>query len=377
MSANGSTLQADLDALQSSETAFRSEVANVGAQREKAAQGLIGEANAAGQADIKRAQDFASTQQPFNQSAPSDQIGQVMAGAPWLFALAALGGKASKLHGLAMLQGLNGVSAGLIKGDEEALNQSWNRYNAAFDKWKANADQQQRIFSELEGAYGRASDGRLRALQAALSITDDNMKMKLQVDDPKRLFDMQEKVKEQDLRLQEWKRTRDLRDAQIENLRSLAQTRGAKVGAKETERKAKLSSAITQIDSLMEQLKEHPWDAGARGYLKRGTEFIGSNFGRSTNLPAHKFQADMEALLLQIPKLLTGSSRSAKDERARVDEIANALRLGETAGTGLEKLRALRDILTEAALDPSQVAADEEPTAAEIDAEMRRRGLEP
>ena len=53
----------------------------------------------------------------------------------------------------------------------------------------------------------------------------------------------------------------------------------------------------------------------------------------------------MQALMTKLPKLLTGSSKSAKDERDRVDQIANALKLGSTAPIAIGKLNELKSIL--------------------------------
>lgn len=175
---------------------YRTEVTQAADQKAAGAQQLVSAADTAGQQQIDRAQQFAGTQQPFTQDAPTDQINTVMSGAPFLFALSALGGAATKVNGLAMLQSLNGISDGLIKGDEEATKQHWDRYNAAFDKWKTNADQQFRIYQELATAYSGASDGKLRALTAAMNMTNDATQMKLQVDDPVTYWTLKTKLEE-------------------------------------------------------------------------------------------------------------------------------------------------------------------------------------
>lgn len=175
---------------------YSAEVHQAADQEQAQAQQVVGAAEASGQQQIDLAKEFASTQQPFTQTPPTDQINQVMSGAPWLFALTALGGKLSGANGLAMLQGLNGMSDGIIKGDQESLHNAYQNYQASFDKWKANTDQQYRVYKELSDAYAGANDGKLRALTASLNITGDATKMKLAVDDPTKYWEVKAKLEE-------------------------------------------------------------------------------------------------------------------------------------------------------------------------------------
>jgi hypothetical protein len=175
---------------------YRKEVSTAADQEIAQGQQLVATEEKQGQQEIDLAQRFASSQQPFTQEPPTDQINKVMAGAPWLFALTAIGGALSKNNGLTMLQGLNGMSEGLIKGDQEALQNHYQAYQASFDKWKANTDQQYKIYQTLSAAYGNAGDGKLRALTAAMNITKDATSMKLQVDDPTKYWEMKAKIEE-------------------------------------------------------------------------------------------------------------------------------------------------------------------------------------
>lgn len=83
--------------------------------------------------------------------------------------------------------------------------------------------------------------------------------------------------------------------------------------------------AITQIDDLISQLKKDPSLAGIKGQLRRGKENVRTNLpgylGGSNEAPANAFDSRVESLLLQLPKLITGTSKSAKDERARVERL--------------------------------------------------------
>jgi hypothetical protein len=153
-------------------------------REEAAAKDLPSQVAALYQPAQQLAKSFAASQQPFDQPQPQDQISKVMTGAPWLFALTAIGGKVSGAGGLAMLQGLNGVSSGIISGDQAALEQSWKQYNSSFDKWKANSDQQYRAYTVLRDAYGNMADGEARALEQSLKMTDDARQGMVQMHDP-------------------------------------------------------------------------------------------------------------------------------------------------------------------------------------------------
>ena len=143
----------------------------------------IAAAERAGQQQIDLAKTYMSGRQEPPQ-APQEQIQNIMAGAPWLFALTALGGVASKAGGLAMLESLNGVSSGLISGDQEAMARSWDKYNSEFQKWKARSDEQFKIYGVLSEAYGEAADGKMRAMHAAHAMTNDAYAAQMQADDP-------------------------------------------------------------------------------------------------------------------------------------------------------------------------------------------------
>lgn len=141
-------------------------------------------ADKAAQQQIDLATRFTDSQQPFTQEPPHEQIQNIMAGAPWMMALVALGGAAGKLSGQAMMDGLNGVSDGIIKGDAEGMEQSWKRYEAEFQKWNARAEQQMRIYNVLSQAYGSANDAKMKAMAAAHAMTNDAYAAKTQADDP-------------------------------------------------------------------------------------------------------------------------------------------------------------------------------------------------
>lgn len=175
---------------------YRQEVAAEGAKELAAAEGVVAEAKTSGQQQVDLAQQFAAQEQPFTQEPPHEQIQQVMAGAPFLFALAAIGGKLSGAGGIAMLDSLNGMSDGIIKGDQEALENNYKNYQAQFDKWKVNSDNQFKKYQILQQAYAGQADGNIRALTAALNVTRDISDRKLTADDPAKYWELKSKIED-------------------------------------------------------------------------------------------------------------------------------------------------------------------------------------
>ena len=56
----------------------------------------------------------------------------------------------------------------------------------------------------------------------------------------------------------------------------------------------------------------------------------------------------------RLPKLLTNTSKSSKDERERVDQIARGLHMGDTPQNTISSLKQLKQLLAEAgAKEPS------------------------
>jgi hypothetical protein len=107
------------------------------------------------------------------------------------------------MNGQAMIEGLNGLSDGLIKGDQQALENGYKKYQADFDKWATREDQKFRIYNTLAQAYGSAGDAKVRAMTAAAQMTGDHMEKRLELDDPRKLAEIHARMLESNARVQE------------------------------------------------------------------------------------------------------------------------------------------------------------------------------
>jgi hypothetical protein len=128
--------------------------------------------------------DSAAGPQPtFNYPEPQDHFKDVMAQAPLLMGLAAIGGAFGKMHGMTMLASTNAMMKGLVQGNDAAYSDARQKYDAAFDQYKT----QQKTWFDTYRAYIQAYKGRVdaqaRAVQGAnaavgMDIRDQAMTQK-------------------------------------------------------------------------------------------------------------------------------------------------------------------------------------------------------
>lgn len=84
---------------------------------------------------------------------------------------------------------------------------------------------------------------------------------------------------------------------------------------------------------------------GAVGKGLRMSEIVANITRASDSTTANEFKQKIELLRTQLPKLLTGTSRTAKDERERIDRIVPGLEIGSTQQITYADLRYLQNVL--------------------------------
>jgi hypothetical protein len=118
----------------------------------------------------------ASAPKPPAEAPPQHQPG-ITSTAPFLIAMAALGGKALGLHATTMLGATNGMVSGLIQGNEQKYKDQVAAYNDSYKQYREKFDQQQKIFNEMRQVYKGRVDADLKALTFARQVTGDNAKV--------------------------------------------------------------------------------------------------------------------------------------------------------------------------------------------------------
>jgi hypothetical protein len=108
------------------------------------------------------------------------------------------------------------------------------------------------------------------------------------------------------------------------------------------------NEAIKQIDGLIDAAEKGGGMGvtGVAGMGERLKEVVETAvpLGSDAATPANDFKSRVETLKLRLPKLLTGTSKSAADERAEVANIVGGLGAGQTKDITVNKLRQLKGI---------------------------------
>lgn len=135
-----------------------------------------------------------------------------------------------------------------------------------------------------------------------------------------------------------------------ENRRLEIEHKADKNSFKQTQAADNYGLAIDQIDDLISMASEGGV-TGLAGDVRRRAEgaagmadyLLGTDYGAET--PAKNFQSKLDAMKLQLPKLLTGASKSAKDERLKIDTILRGTNFGDTKPATINALRQVREML--------------------------------
>src|SRR5882672_2969092 len=125
----------------------------------------------AGYKDIQ-SREAANLSDEFRQPVPQSQKNPLGRLFP-LLAIAAFGGKSSKLDAGSMLAATTGVVKGFLAGNAEAYQLSEQQYQAAYQRFKDRQEQQDKIFKEMREAYKGRIDADVKALQFARQLTHD------------------------------------------------------------------------------------------------------------------------------------------------------------------------------------------------------------
>lgn len=291
--------------------------------------------------------------EPFTQAEPQ-RNSSVLSLAPFLIGLTALGGKATGLHARVMLGATNGMMQGVLKGNEQRYQDEKKKYDDAYQRWYDKFTMQQKLYAEMRQVYKGRIDADIKALDFARKATGDQQKVSM--DEFKKWLETQKLAERFQIENDKVDHNKALEGIARQKVDAAKQAQAKK----QNDHTKGVTDSISQIDNLIAQLNANPDVAGARGFVQRGMETArtATGLGDQNDVHAHAFQSAMEALMLQVPKLLTGSSRSAADERKRVDDIANALKLGSTAPIAIGKLNELKQILqsklTQATNEPDE-----------------------
>lgn len=291
----------------------------------------------------------APQKETFSQPAPQRNIGSLMAMSPWLIILSTFGGMKTKMSANQMLQSTTGMIDGLVQGDEK-------KYQAAYEKWDQQrqqfADMQTqkwKIYQEMVKVYKDQIDGKERALQVAEAAVRDARK------DRQNAMQNYLQTVRAGIALRDESRKWSALD---ESIRSHKANEAEKVskdtgktGAAATKTKEQKTQAEALIDDLIKQLdaagSKGPFGSitGVGGMIRRGVETAANVTGVSNDTTAHDFETKLSELQLLMAPLLAGS-RTAKDQREKIEKVVRGLKAGDTRQNTRQALLSLKQQLS-------------------------------
>ena len=309
-------------------------------------------------------------QTPFSEPEVQDHFKQTQAVMPFLFAMSALGGKLTKASGMSMLGGMTGMQKGLIQGDQEAYQKNRQKYEDAYRKWREDWESKRDTYEMYLKAYAPRIDASKIAWEKAEKVHDDVSMAKAKAYGDAKTWakisngftdahtratnaDTNKMFKEKEIPIQQQNADAHSEDADTRR------DKPVKVdAAKEAKKKKVVGSVIDQIDAMDKAIDEQAGITGLSGMVRRGVETAKTATGiGDQNTPAHKFATANNLFLSELPIALGLSSRSAKDQREKVEAAADALRMGATGPIAKQQLKIVRDILTdEMAAEPAAAA---------------------
>jgi hypothetical protein len=288
---------------------------------------------------------------------------KVMDLAPLMIGLTAIGGRLTGLHAKTMLAATNGMVQGVLQGSDQAFNDAKAKYEQSSKKILELHQLRQQYYQTLYQAYGDQANAKERAIKASRDLVNDGFKhdmdvVKAEAQQTKIMNDLQTKMQSLDLKELQIQVQQMREKAQEKHWDVLEHQGQEKIDDKKKAGKEAQSDVLTDIQALRQELAaSNGGVAGVRGMVNRGMETFKTATGiGDQSAPAHQFQSRVDSLLLKLPKALTGSSKSAKDERARVDQIANLLKMGETGPIALQQLDELERIVKRQSYDDAAQA---------------------
>jgi hypothetical protein len=276
---------------------------------------------------------------------------KIMDLAPLMIGLTAIGGRATGLHAKTMLAATNGMVQGLLQGSEQQFNDAQAKYEQARKKILDLHTLRQQYYQTLYQAYGDQANAKERAIKASRDLVNDGFKhdidvVKANAQADKIMNDLQTKSQGLDLKALQIQVSQMKEKAQEAHWDKQDKVAEEKVTEKSKAGKEAQSDILNDISALEKEMEANSGMTGAAGWVNRKLEVGKTMTGMGDQTaPANRFQARVNALLLKVPKALTGSSKSAKDERERVNDIANVLNMGTTGPIAKQKLEELKDIV--------------------------------
>ena len=324
----------------------------------------------AGYKDIQ-SKEMANLGAQFNQPAPQPQSNPLGRLFP-LLAIAAFGGKSSKLDAGNMLAATTGVVKGYLAGNAEAFQSAEQQYQDAYKRFKDRQEQTDKIFKEMREAYKGRIDADVKALQFARQLTHDEQvaahqtaqmaatleqsNKKLDLESAKADSDrLHQRVVEQAL-LKNADSNRIRADASAENANTHRENAsGAAKSARDKAAAQQLAtSTIPVIDETIKLIESRAGklggSTGVSGFARSAYENVSGSLSQDADQTAHKVQSNLTTLTAAASHMA-----GLRPSIGAMKEFAHTLGsqgFGSNDASTLQNLKALKSRLEESASAP-------------------------
>lgn len=314
-------------------------------------------------------------QSPFLEQPVQDHFAETQKVMPFLFAMAALGGRATKASGMTMLGSMTGMQKGLIQGNQEAYEQSRQKYEDAYRKWREDWESKRDTYEMYLKAYQPRIDASKIAWEKAEKVHDDVSMAKAKAyGDAKTWASLSAKFEQAHTAATNAETNKVFKEAKIpidqENAdahRLSAEKSGQRDAKKDEQKKKVVGSVLEQLDQMDKALDETSGLTGVSGLVRRGVETAKTATGLGDqNAPAQKFATLNNTMLSELPVAMGLSSRSAKDQREKLTQAADMLRSGATGPIAKQQIETIRSILKNEVKEDAETIAVNPKTGAKM-----------
>lgn len=277
--------------------------------------------------------------------APNDHIDSLISASPWLIALSVFGGARSKLSANNLMAAQIGMVDGLNKGDEQGYQTALKKWNDEHQKLGDLMDQKWAVYKEMAKAYKGTIDSKNKALAVAEQAVRD-----ARSDKQHQMMAWNQQVragialKAVDKRFQTAEDDRASRE-------KIAAEKEAGVAARAAEKAAATGkTGVKQTDDVLDLIdkakglvsRPHTLSrTGVGGMASRAIETVGNATGMTNDTSSHDLQSTIAELQLKLAPIMAKGSRTAKDQREKIEQIVRGMKPGDTDQNTISALDSL------------------------------------
>jgi hypothetical protein len=300
---------------------------------------------------IKALQDQQKQTDAWGDASPQDHINYVMQQSPLFLAMAALAGGFQRSSSITALGSMNGMVQGILKGDRQQFEDAQTKYQQQYESMKEKWATRDKIFNELEKAYGDSAEGMQRRWQIANAAIGEDEKTSEQ--SLKYMGELRKLEQQQQEKQQEWQervRHDKAEEAHMraeEDIQREKVDKGNKKEAAANAAKADLVGKIDDsIDTLIGQISSAPSPTtGVAGTVNRAWQWAKGKAGQPEDVTPTIVRSNLEQLQVLMAQYDKAGGRPSNQMITMMGSIVGGTDpLADKANT-LARLRQLKQMV--------------------------------